>query len=409
MNVLFLTLVKITTLDERGIYTDLLRKFREKGHVVFVVSPSERRDNKKTRLSKKEGVSILSVRTLNLQKTNVLEKGIGTLAIEYQYLNAIKQHFEGVKFDLILYSTPPITFSKVIDFVKKRDNAYSYLLLKDIFPQNAVDMKMIKKNSFLHRMFIKKEKKLYQLSDTIGCMSQANVDFILNHNSELCQLKVEINPNSIEPLEINYSDDKKIEIRKKYQIPLDKKILVYGGNLGKPQGIYFLLKTIEECTNEKAFFLIIGDGTEFNKIQNWFKGYSPTNAKLVQSLPKEDFDVLLAACDIGLIFLHPDFLIPNFPSRLLSYLEMKKPIIAATDTNTDIGNVIENANCGYKVIAGDIEKMNNVIHQLIEKDNLDGLGMNAWDLLQRNYLVANSYQLIVDKVDQHLNSTINLA
>ena len=98
MNILFLTLVKIKSLEERGIYTDLLRKFREEGHEVFVVSPSERRDKKKTFLSTKEGVSILNVRTFNLQKTNIVEKGIGTLAIEYQYLNALKKHFSTINF-----------------------------------------------------------------------------------------------------------------------------------------------------------------------------------------------------------------------------------------------------------------------------------------------------------------------
>lgn len=164
MKILFLTLVKITSLDERGIYSDLLRKFRDEGSEVFVVCPLERREKKSTYVLKENNATLLNVRTFNLQKTNSIEKGIGTLAIEYQYLQAIKKYFSKTKFDLVLYSTPPITFSKVIDFVKKRDNAYSYLLLKDIFPQNAVDMKMIKQGSLLHTFFLKKERKLYAIS-----------------------------------------------------------------------------------------------------------------------------------------------------------------------------------------------------------------------------------------------------
>ena len=80
------------------------------------------------------------------------------MAIEQQYLLAIKKHLNGSCFDLVLYSTPPITFAKVIQYIKKRDNAYAYLLLKDIFPQNAVDMKMMRNGGFLHRLFLKKEK-----------------------------------------------------------------------------------------------------------------------------------------------------------------------------------------------------------------------------------------------------------
>ena len=397
MKVLFLTMVKIKSFHERGIYTDLLRKFHKEGHEVFVVCPNERREKKSTYLIKENVGTILNVKSLNLQKTNVFEKGIGILTIEYQYLIALKKYFKNVKFDLILYSTPPITFSKIINYIKNKDGAYAYLLLKDIFPQNAVDMKMIKHNGLLHKYFRCKEKKLYDISDTIGCMSPENLNYILTHNTEIDSRKVEVNPNSVEPIEISFSDDQKKDVRKKYGVPLNKKILVYGGNLGKPQGLEFLLQTIEKSSNEEVFFLIIGDGTEYTKIDSWFKKNEPNNAMLLNRLPKNDYDKLLASCDVGLIYLHPDFSIPNFPSRLLSYLEMRMPVIAATDKNTDIGDIIERANCGYKVIAGDIIKMNSVISKIFMNNNLEEMGNNGWNLLESNYLVDFSYQLIINK------------
>lgn len=399
MKILFLTLVKIKTLNERGIYTDLLRKFRDEGHEVFVVSPTERRDKKATHLTKEDRTSILNVRTFNLQKTNIIEKGIGTLAVEYQYLNAIKQYFAIIKFDLILYSTPPITFSKVIDYVKKRDEAYSYLLLKDIFPQNAVDMKMIKKNSFLHQMFLKKEKKLYQLSDTIGCMSDANKEYLLKHNPSINPEKVEVNPNSIEPFMILQSNEEKRVIKLKYNLPLNKKVFVYGGNLGKPQGIDFLLETIKFNKNSDVFFLVVGSGTEYDRVDKWFAEMQPKNALLLAGLQKQEYDLLLNACDVGMIFLHAAFTIPNFPSRLLSYLEMKIPIIAATDANTDIGLVIEKNKCGYWVVSGDIDGMQNAVENICSDDeNYIKMKENAWGLLQREYKVDCSYELIKNRL-----------
>lgn len=394
MNLLFLTLVEINSIEERGIYQDLLRKFRDEDHNVTIVTPVERRRGISTNSIEKAGVSIIQVKTFNLQKTNIIEKGIGTLAVEYQYLSAIKKYTSNKKFDLVLYSTPPITFSRVIEFVKKRDLAKSYLLLKDIFPQNAVDMGMIKEKGILHNFFIKKEKKLYQISDVIGCMSPANLDFILKYNQEVSKDKVEVNPNTIEPILLNYSDSQKIMIRQKYRIPIDKKVLVYGGNLGKPQGLDFLLETIEGTKNTDVFFLIVGDGTEFPKIQKWFLDNNPINAKLLQKLPKEDYDQLLAACDIGMIFLDKNFVIPNFPSRLLSYLEMKLPVLVATDENTDIGDIIENANCGYKVLAGNQDEMQQKLEILLKVD-LKEMGRNAEKLLMNEYTVDKSYGLIM--------------
>ncbi|TXF77538.1 glycosyltransferase family 4 protein [Chryseobacterium sp.] len=399
MNVLFLTMARIGSLSDRGVYTDLMRKFSDDGHKVYVVTPVERRENKKTGITEETSGTILNVRTLNIQKTNIIEKGLGTLAIESQFLNAIKKNLPRIKFDLILYSTPPITFVKVISYIKKRDNAYAYLMLKDIFPQNAVDMKMLKKGSVLHRFFQKKERKLYEISDFIGCMSAANESFLLNHNPQISKEKVEVNPNTIEPLELHQTVEERDAIKRKYALPQDKKIFVYGGNLGKPQGVEFLLETIEATTREDVFFLVIGSGTEYSRIKKWFEERKPQNAVLMKGLPKDDYEFLLRACDVGMIFLHKDFTIPNFPSRLLSYLDLKLPVLAATDTSTDVGTIIEKARCGYGILWGDQTAMQNAIPKFCADDTVyKEMKDNAWNLLVTEFHVDRSYGLIKEKI-----------
>lgn len=158
--------------------------------------PFERRSGRKTVLFKEAGIHILGVQTLNVEKTNIIEKGLGQVMLEAQFKAALKKYLGHVRFDLILYSTPPITFAKVIEYAKRQNpQAVSYLMLKDIFPQNAVDLGLLKKNGLkgmLYRSFRKKEKKLYAISGVIGCMSPANVKFILAHNPEIKPEKVEI-------------------------------------------------------------------------------------------------------------------------------------------------------------------------------------------------------------------------
>lgn len=395
MNILFLTLVKIEDIKERGIYTDLLREFVKRGHSVHVVTPSERREHRPTRLITNANVSILSVATFNIQKANLVEKGIGTLSIECQYLRAVKHHFSDIRFDLILYSTPPITFGRVIRHIKNRDSAFCYLLLKDIFPQNAVDLGMISRGGLLHKFFARKERKLYELSDAIGCMSPANVDFLLTHNSYLDRNKVEVNPNSIEPLTIELDKSQRDEMRQRFGLPKDGKIFIYGGNLGKPQGIEFLLATILASKDiASVFFVVIGSGTEYERTEKWFKQHTPKNAVLMPGLPKNEYDALVRACDVGLIFLHPVFTIPNFPSRLLSYLENRMPVIAATDRSTDIGNIIETRNCGFGVISGDTEKMVEAVRYFAEQD-FEHMRSNALTLLKEEYRAERSSAIIL--------------
>lgn len=397
MSILFLTMVGITSLDNRGIYQDLLNELIFNGHEVYVVSPLERRLKQGTYIKKDSKATILNVKTMNLTKSSILEKGIGQVMVESQYLRAIKKHLKGIHFDLVLYSTPPITFSKVIQYIKKRDNAYAYLLLKDIFPQNAVDMGFMKEGGILHQYFKKKEKRLYELSDTIGCMSKANKAFILKHNPEVPEAKVEVNPNSIKPVYINYTISEKNAIRKKYGIPTDKKVFVYGGNLGIPQGVDFLIEAIAGINSPEAHILVAGTGTQYSKLAAWFEKNKPNQATLLSGLPKDEYDMLLATCDVGLIFLDKRFTIPNFPSRLLSYLEMKKPVLAATDVNTDIGHVIETAGCGYWVEAGKLIDVQQKIEQLCRED-LNVMGKKGWDLLETAYLVEHSCRLIEEKV-----------
>jgi Glycosyl transferases group 1. len=288
MNVLFLTLGRITEISSRGIYNDLMRKFRDEGHEVYIVTPYERQFKMSTSLKDADGVKILGVKTLNIQKTNVVEKGIGTILLETQYKNAIKKYLKGIKFDLILYSTPPITFTMIISFLKKNNpKAITYLLLKDIFPQNAVDLGMFSKKSIFYKFFRKKEKLLYRLSDYIGCMSEANVRFVLNHNNFIDPSKVEVAPNSIElPLQQQIVD--KNSIRAKYNLPKDKLIFIYGGNLGKPQGIDFLIKCLETNKNrEDCCFVVIGNGTEFGKLKNWIDNSASNNIFVYERLPKK--------------------------------------------------------------------------------------------------------------------------
>lgn len=397
MNLLFLTLMRVHSIEERGIYTDLLRKFKDMGHNVSIVTPVERRLGINTNIKEVEGVRLLQVKTLNIQKTNLVEKGMGTLAIEYQYLAAIKKYLSDSKFDLIVYSTPPITFSKVIRYIKNRDGAYSYLLLKDIFPQNAVDMGMMRKDGLLHSFFRRKEKKLYAISDTIGCMSQANREYILTHNSEIDNSKVEVNPNTIIPSSVRYTQEEKESIRLRYGLSVNQRIFVYGGNLGVPQGIDFLIEVLEHLDEPNAHILIVGNGTRYKKIQKLFDGHDPENATLIQWLPKKEYDQLLGACDVGLIFLDPRFTIPNFPSRLLSYLEMSLPVISATDKHTDLGKVIEEAGCGISVLSGDIASMLEAIHRL-STVSLSDWQKNARALLEAQFTADRSYDLIREKV-----------
>lgn len=404
MNILFLTTGRIDSIEQHSIYPDLLRYFRNQGHKVYTVGSYEKREGKETELKEDHGAMMLYVKIGNLTQTNLIEKGISTIKVENQYLSAIKYYFSEVKFDLVLYSTPPITLVKVVEYVKRRDGAKTYLLLKDIFPQNAVDLGMMRKNGLkglLYKYFRKKEKELYKVSDYIGCMSQANVDYVISHNPEVDPTTVEICPNCVEPIDKSVSQDIKITIRKKYDIPMDKKVFIYGGNLGKPQGISFLIECLKsQKDNNNVYFVVVGSGTEYPKLESFIKEYKPTNIKLMKRLPKEDYDTMVGACDVGMIFLDYRFTIPNFPSRLLSYMQAKIPVLAVTDPNTDIGNVIVEGGFGWWCESNNSEMFNENIESALNtnEDQIMDIKEKEWSYLIDNYSTTKGYNTIIARI-----------
>ena len=402
MNILFLSIAEFDSIYQREIYPDLLREFMNKGHEIYVVSSSERRNNEETRIISEGHCHILKVKVGNITKSSLIEKGIATLLIERQFKRAIATYFANVKFNLIIYSTPPITFCNAIDYVKKRDGAKTYLLLKDIFPQNAVDLGMMSKSGIkgiIYKIFRNKEKKLYRISDCIGCMSKANVDYILTHNPEVNPSSVEVCPNSVDVIDMSVNERIRKEIRSKYDIPLDKTVFVYGGNLGKPQGIDFMIECLKSQENkEDSFFLIVGDGTEYEKIEAYINMDKPNNIKLMKRLPKEDYDKIVGACDVGMIFLDHRFTIPNFPSRLLSYMQANIPVLAVTDKNTDIGTVIVDGEFGWWCESDNSSVFNQVIANIPAED-LEKKGQMGRKYLENNYSVKQAYEIIINRID----------
>ncbi|MEE4247709.1 MAG: hypothetical protein V2I33_20085, partial [Kangiellaceae bacterium] len=150
------------------LYTDLMHEFLRRGHDVLVLAPDEE-GGRSYSLVVESNMNIVRVPIFGLYGKNKIIKGISNLLLPYQYKRALKKLKVNLNFDLIIMPTPPITLIDVAFWIKNKSRAKLYLILRDIFPQNAVDLKMMRPKSFIHSYFRKKEKILYERSDQIGC------------------------------------------------------------------------------------------------------------------------------------------------------------------------------------------------------------------------------------------------
>ena len=197
--------------------------------------------------------------------------------------------------------------------------------------------------------------------------------------------------------DMTVGEEERIALREKYGLPTDKKIFVYGGNLGKPQGIPFIIECLKAVKNDDTFFFIVGDGTEFTKLESFVNVENPKNVLLKSRIPREDYNRLVAACDVGMIFLDHRFTIPNFPSRLLSYMQAGLPVLACTDPNTDVGQVIEQGGFGKWCESNDTAAFSAAVDALINAD-FDKMEENALEYLKENYSADCAYEKIINSI-----------
>ena len=399
MNVLFLSLV-FSDRKHVNFYEELLEVFVRNGHKVFVACANDSRSIEPNGIQDWNGMTVLRIKTGDITgTTNVIKKGLATVSVDYYFKKGLKEYFKNEKFDLILYPTPPITLANTIAWAKKYYGAKTYLMLKDIFPQNAVDLGMMSKSGIkglIHAFFRKKEKFFYSISDIIGCMSPANVEYVLKHNPEISRDKVEVCPNCLSvPETIPTFKRDSSELKKKYGIPSDAVIFIYGGNLGKPQGIGFLIECLRYVrNNKKAYFLIIGEGSEFDKLQHFVDDEKPANVKLLHYLPKDEYQQVSDQCDVGMMFLDHKFTIPNFPSRILNYLASGNPVLAATDPNSDIGMIARDNGFGFYCESNDLKGFAKAVDDFIQADR-EEMGKKGWEFFKKNWTVEKGYNIIM--------------
>ncbi len=390
-------------LDKKGIFGSLISKLLYHGHSVVVCCADSKYE--KTQIVESCGIKKVEIKVPNQFGANIIKKGLILIRLERVMKKAIDKYLSGDEFDLVLYATPPITLANVVKHCKKKYGCRSYLMLKDIFPQNAVDLHMMSKRGvtgLLYKFFRAKEKKLYKYSDAIGCMSQANIDYLKAHNDNLQGKKIELFPNAVIVGQGNApdkSDDR--SILDKYGVPKDKMVFIYGGNLGKPQGLDFLEKGIKSVSGSNdVYFIIIGKGSEKKKLFAALNGVE--NVLTLDALPKEEYEKLCAQCDVGMIMLDKRFTIPNYPSRMLSYMQNAMPMFACTDKNTDVRQLVEEqANCGKWCYSDDVDAFKSSIEWFVNnRDRLAELGKNGYNYMVKHFNVEDNVKRLEEFISQ---------
>ncbi|MBY0245737.1 MAG: glycosyltransferase family 4 protein [Sphingobacteriaceae bacterium] len=394
MNVLFIFSRHSQDPRDSTLTKDLSDEFARQGVNVYIMTMSEKRDNQSTRMSIENGYNVLRVQTGNYFNCKTkLEKVKTIFTMPTQFVKAAKEHLKDITFDLIITHTPFVSSRKIILPLKQYFNCPAHLILWDIFPQNAWDIGIIR-NRRLFDFFKSSEIKMLQSYDNIWCMSDGNVEYIKKNYPELKNIAIErlYNSAKIKPLpNINRE-----AVRQQFGYTDEDIIALFGGNMGVPQCLENILELAKQaqvkCKNAK--FLFVGHGTDTKRLMALANQMCLINVKFIEQLPREDYENITVAADIGLVSLDQRFTVPNFPSKTTDYFKLQLPILASLDSCAaqDYGYFLTDiAKAGRFALAGDNEELFNRYFELYSNTDLrNTLGKNGRQFYEQELDVAKA-------------------
>jgi glycosyltransferase involved in cell wall biosynthesis len=333
--ILFLGLGYSDVAHESSLYTELVEELSRSGSDIRVVAPALDASRKGPR--EEGGISVLRVATGRLFEVSLFQKALNNFLLPIRYFIALRQQNREWQPNWIITPTPPITLTPLVWWLKRKTRARAYLVLRDIFPQNAVDLGFMSRFGPIYGFFRLLEKWTYAVADRIGCMSPRNARYVIEHNPCIDVAKLHLLPNWIAERHVVSNVESSENMREEWGVKHDELLCVFGGNLGKPQQATFLLDVAEALRNESNIHIVVvGRGTESVMLNEQIQARNLDNLVLRDRLARDDYQKLLAAADVGFILLNQRFTIPNIPSRLTGYWAANVAVLAATDTATDL-------------------------------------------------------------------------
>lgn len=259
------------------------------------------------------------------------------------------------------------------------------MVLRDLFPQWAIDEGVIRKNSPLTKYLEFFERLNYQAADKIGLMSSANVEVFRELKGD--KIDVEVLPNWVARPQVSSLTP---YWREKLGLH-DKVIFLYGGNMGKAQDMPNLLRLAKKMNEDpRAHFLFVGQGEDYGFVGGYIKQHGLKNATLLPSIQQDEFGELLREVDVGLFSLARTHTAHNFPGKILGYIAHGIPILGSVNPGNDLLALISDSKSGFACENGDDDQLLSFAKKLTECESTRiHLGANAKELLESVFSVES--------------------
>ena len=369
------------------------------GHRVTVLTswprynlPDEMRPESFKIEMEENGVRVLRVKTLPLHKNSYCVRGLAQITLPFLFSRALKKRV-GEKIDAVIIYSPPISLARIGAVIKKTHKAYVLLNVQDIFPQNAIDLKILR-NRLLIRYFEWVEAYAYRIADALTTCTEGARQFLITHKG--------INPEKVTTV-YNWVDLEPYKIAKprglrKYYGLEGKFVLLFAGIMGPSQGLEYIIKVAKQLVNfPDIVFLLLGDGTSRPALEKMANRYGLTNVRFGGFIPSDRYPVLLKEMDVGLITLEKDCKTPTIPGKFFGFAASLLPVLAFLNPESEGHAIIKEAQCGYSMIPDNPEAGAQLVRRMYKSPKtLPILGENGLRYVTKHF----SKQQCIDMIEQ---------
>ena len=343
---------------------DLVQQFAALGHRPVVIVPSLTSDQRWT-VERLDGIEVLRVAAPPTRASTHIRRAIAEMWLPFAMLrNVRKSPFRSAKWDVLVWYSPPIFFGPLVWALRRASGARTYLILRDIFPEWALDLGLIKKGPsyLLLKAFAAFQ---YAIADTIGVQTESNLSYLPSWTKSP-RRRIEVLRNWVAPTpNVGCS----IEIAR--TALAGRKIFAYIGNMGLAQGMEIFIELIESLRHrEDIGFVFVGRGTEFSGLVAERTSRALDNVLFFGEIDPSEIPGLLAQCRVGLVALHPDHRTHNIPGKFVSYVQYGLPVLARANAGNDLVGLIENEGVGRVYVGHSVEGLKRLAEEMIDDDAL---------------------------------------
>jgi glycosyltransferase involved in cell wall biosynthesis len=343
---------------------DLARQFKIIGHDPVVIVPALT-SNEPWTVEGLDDVDVLRVAAPPTRAASHFRRALAEMWLPLAMLrNLRKSPLQSTKWDLIVWYSPPIFFGPLILALRRASGARTYLILRDIFPEWAVDLGIIKKGP-VYFLFKAVAAFQYAVADSIGVQTESNLAY-LPHWTRSGRRRIEVLHNWLAT-----TANVGCSIQLTRTSLAGRTIFVYIGNMGVAQGLEIFMELIETLSHRGDIgFVFVGRGTEFSKLEAERASRSLNNALFFDEIDPSEIPGLLEQCQVGMVALHPDHKTHNIPGKFVSYVQYGLPVLARVNAGTDLEKLIEEQGVGKVYSGSSVSELKSLAEQLADNESL---------------------------------------